>query len=109
MKSIVIVTKAGYIGYYRDLVDDGKTEEETALEISNLFQSSKINILTTSESVIAVRPSEIALIEVNDLNKEMKAINPEETKKGTEVNSETEDQSFEEILTDIQEEKENGK
>ena len=104
MKSIVIVTKAGYVGHYRDLIDDGKTEEETALEISKLFQSSKINILTTSESLIVVRPSEIALIEVNDLNKEIKDINSEETKKEVK-----EDDSFEEILTDIQEEKENGK
>jgi hypothetical protein len=100
MKSIVIVTKAGYIGHYRDLVDDGKTEEEVTSEIANLFQSSKINILTTSESIIVVRPSEIALIEVNDLNKEIKSISSEEIK---------EDDSFEEILTDIQEEKENGK
>lgn len=94
MKKIIIVTKSGYVGNYKDLVEDGRSKEDITSDISRLMQSSKINILYTSESIVFIRPSDISLIEVKD-------VIPECSCKDNNI-----DPSFEEeILTDIQEEK----
>jgi predicted amino acid-binding ACT domain protein len=64
MKKITIILKSGKVCTYTDLDED--TDKEKILpEISKIFQSSKVNVLDINNSIVFVRPSEIALLDIS--------------------------------------------